>query len=106
MEPQFERGLSCQQQQQQLNTVCNHPCQAGNAPGEFWCACVHASSCFDASSSVQLCVADSPVPVCTHGLQEQVGPYVHRVYHQKLDVLWDAEGRVYFKVRPGHAVVC
>jgi hypothetical protein len=32
-------------------------------------------------------------------LQEQVGPYVHRVYHEKLDVLWDAEGRVYFKVR-------
>lgn len=28
---------------------------------------------------------------------EQVGPYVHRVYHEKLDVLWDADGRVYFK---------
>jgi hypothetical protein len=31
-------------------------------------------------------------------VQEQVGPYVHRVYHEKLDVLWDADGRVYFKV--------
>jgi hypothetical protein len=42
------------------------------------------------------CVA----PVC---LQEQVGPYVHRVYHEKLDVLWDANGRVYYKVRlPGN----
>lgn len=36
--------------------------------------------------------------LCAHGLQEQVGPYVHRVYHEKLDVLWDAEGHVYFKV--------
>lgn len=37
-------------------------------------------------------------------VQEQVGPYVHRVYHEKLDVLWDADGRVYFKVQTGSRV--
>lgn len=34
-------------------------------------------------------------------MQEQVGPYVHRVYHEKLDPVWDADGRVFYKVGRG-----
>jgi hypothetical protein len=57
----------------------------------------HAVLCGMCGEEMTVCCV---APVC---LQEQVGPYVHRVYHEKLDVLWDANGRVYYKVRlPGN----
>lgn len=56
-----------------------------------------AASCAVPTAST---VAIMALPVCLLLLyrQEQVGPYVHRVFHERLDPVWDANGRVYFKV--------
>lgn len=38
-----------------------------------------------------------------HVLQVQVGPYVHRAYREKHEVLWTADGHVQFKVGDAEA---